>query len=90
MKLKKLMKLKKVVGLTWDRWDPICGQFEVDPGWISALDFWCRFSVDFSPLFGLRRVREMPVSRDFLKLDGDLEPFLAPILGVLFIALSPS
>ncbi len=22
---------------------PICGQFEVDPGWISALDFWCRF-----------------------------------------------
>jgi hypothetical protein len=21
----------------------ICGQFEVDPGWISALDFWCRF-----------------------------------------------
>jgi hypothetical protein len=34
-------------GLGWDPLEvdfrPICGQFEVDPGWISALDFWCRF-----------------------------------------------
>ena len=53
--------------------------------WIFRYIFGLRFSVDFSPLFGLRRVREMPVSLDFPSSGVDLWTVFGPIFGVLFI-----
>ena len=44
--------------------------------------FGLRFSVDFSPLFGLRRVREMPVSRDFPSSGVDLWTVFGPFLDL--------
>ena len=41
------------------------------------------------PFFGLSCPRDLAILRGFLKLDGDLEPFLAPILDVLLTVLLP-
>jgi hypothetical protein len=76
----------------------ICGQFGAGFGQLLAVFggyFWEYFSsifgalfeVHFCTLFGLRAFCNLLVLRDFLKLDGDLEPFLAPILDVLLSIL---
>jgi hypothetical protein len=53
-------------------------------GWDFSPLFRSRFSVDFSPLFGLGASRETRVSKDFTKVIGGFGPFLSPILDGLF------
>ncbi len=52
--------------------------------WIFRYIFGADFELDFSPLFGLRRVREMPVSRDFLRLNSGFWPVFRPIFHRTF------
>ena len=46
--------------------------------------FGLRFSVDFSPLFGLRASRETRVSKDFTKVIGGFGPFFRPVFDRTF------
>ena len=46
--------------------------------------FGALFEVHFCTLFGLRRVREMPVSRDFLRLNSGFWPVFRPIFHRTF------
>ncbi len=48
------------------------------------MQFWFRFSVDFSPLFGRRSSRERRVSKDFSKIDGGFGPFFRPVFDRTF------
>ena len=49
------------------------------------MQFWFRFSVDFSPLFGLRAFGKLLVLLCFSSSGVDLWTVFGPIFGVLFI-----